>query len=151
MMLLFASVLIVVTGIDAKHRIIPDVINYPGIVIGLLLAVFQIHITLTDSLFGFLAGGGLFFLILIITRGGMGAGDMKFMAFVGTFLGLRDTLLTIFFGSIIGSLYGLLLILLKGAGLKTAVPYGPFLAMGAFIAALYGNELVQMYVNLVLR
>lgn len=151
MMLLFASILVVVTGIDAKHRIIPDVINYPGMVVGVLLAVFQVHISLHDSIFGFLAGGGLFFLILILTRGGMGAGDMKFMAFIGTFLGLRDTLLTIFFGSIIGSVYGLLLMILKGAGLKTAVPYGPFLAMGAFIAALYGNDLVQLYINLALR
>lgn len=151
MMLGFVSVLIVVAGIDAKHRIIPDLINYPGIVVGVILAVFRVHISLTESVVGFLAGGGLFFLILILTRGGMGAGDMKFMAFVGTILGFRDTLLTVFFGSILGSFYGLGLILGKRAGLKTAVPYGPFLAIGGFIAALYGDELVRIYLDFVLR
>lgn len=151
MMLAFVSALIVVTGIDARHRIIPDKINLPGIAIGFMLAIFQVHITFLNALAGFLVGGGLFLLILIITRGGMGAGDMKFMAFVGTFLGIRATLLTIFLGSLIGSFYGLYLVLIKKAGLKTAVPYGPFLAAGAFLAALYGEEIVRLYLQLVLR
>lgn len=147
MMLLFAAALIVVTWIDAKHRIIPDRINLPGMVIGLVLAVFGVHVTFLDAVFGFLVGGGLFFLILILTRGGMGAGDMKFMAFTGTFLGFKMTLIAIFFGSLVGSLYGLGLILGKRAGLKTAVPYGPFLAFGAWVAALYGDEIVRVYLQ----
>ena len=151
LMLLLVSALIVISGIDAKHRIIPDAITYPGMIIGFIAAIFSVHIQVTDAVFGFLAAGGFFFLIALLTRGGIGGGDIKLMAFVGTFLGLKYALLAIFFGSIIGSFYGLGLIALKKAGLKSAVPYGPFLAAGTFISALYGNEIIQWYITHLLR
>ncbi|MCK4259803.1 MAG: prepilin peptidase [Halanaerobiales bacterium] len=149
-MLLFNSALLVVTGIDARHRIIPDSINLPGIVIGLIAAIFTIHISFLNSILGILVGGGIFFLIALITRGGIGGGDIKLMGFIGAFLGVKATLLGIFFGSLIGSIYGVYLIFIRKAGLKTTVPYGPFLATGAFIAALYGDDLVRLYLNWVL-
>ncbi len=113
LMFLFNSALIVVTGIDAKHRIIPDLINLPGIVIGLIVAIFAIHTSFLNAILGMLVGGGLFFLIAVITRGGIGAGDVKLMAFIGAFLGIKETLLGIFLGSLIGSIYGVYLIFLK--------------------------------------
>lgn len=151
LMLLWVSALIVISGIDAKHRIIPDVITIPGMIVGLVAAIFSVHISLLDAVYGLLVGGGLFFLIAVITRGGMGGGDLKLMAFIGSFLGFKYALLTIFFGSAIGSIFGLTLILTKKAGLKSAIPYGPFLAAGGFIAALYGNEIIQWYVQHLMR
>ncbi len=148
---IFSSGLIVIGGIDAKHRLIPDGINLSGIVIGLGSALFLPQITFMDALLGAVIGSGLFLLIAILTRGGMGGGDIKMMAFVGAFLGVKGVLLTIFVGSLFGSFYGLYLMLFKNAHRKTAIPYGPFLALGAFIIALYGDELLNIYFQMILR
>lgn len=144
---LLSSVLIVIAGIDAKHRIIPDVISLPGIILGIVAAIFSIHVSFLNGLMGSLIGGGLFLLIAILTKGGMGGGDVKLMGMLGAFLGVQDILLTTFIGSLIGSFYGFYLILSRKGGRKTAVPYGPFLALGAFISLLYGDELIQLYLH----
>ncbi|AZR73572.1 peptidase A24 [Anoxybacter fermentans] len=147
----FASALIVVSGIDFKHRIIPDIISLPGMVIGILASIFSIQISLLDAVLGILVGGGLFLLIAIFSRGGMGGGDIKLMGFIGAFLGWKGALLTIFFGSLIGSVYGLYLMIFKKVDRKTAIPYGPFLSAGALLFTLYGDALIRFYFQWVLR
>lgn len=148
---IFSSALIVIALIDARHRQIPDLITLPGLVIGLLGALFFQQTTFLDALLGVTVGGGLFFLIAVISRGGMGGGDIKLIAFVGSFLGLSGTLLTIFLGSLFGSLFGIYLIIFQRAHRKTMIAYGPFLAMAAFLTALYADELVKQYLHWVLR
>ncbi|HEY3347798.1 MAG TPA: prepilin peptidase [Nitrospirota bacterium] len=146
-MLLF-SVFVVITFIDLKYQIIPDYITLPGIVFGLAFGPLFFNTGFINSLVGAVAGGGLFFLIAVVSRGGMGGGDIKFIAMVGAFLGWRPVLMTIFFGSLLGALVGAGLLISKKAGRKTPIPFGPFLVAGALISIFFGENILDFYLNI---
>jgi leader peptidase (prepilin peptidase)/N-methyltransferase len=78
----------------------------------------------------------------------MGGGDIKLIAMIGAFLGWRGGLVTIFWSSLIGSIWGAFLMLIKKKGRKDLIPFGPFLCLGAIISLLYGPEMIQWYKNL---
>jgi len=142
------SVFIVVTFIDLEHRIIPDGITLPGIVLGLLLGPLVLKIGFVDSLLGVIVGGGLFFLIAVASRGGMGGGDIKLIAMIGGFIGWKGVLLTIFLGSAFGSAVGIGLMIFKGMHRKTPIPFGPFLVAGAVAAIFWGGGILNWYGSL---
>ncbi len=151
----FLSALIVITFIDLDFQIIPDSITLPGILLGLIASSFifpdpfeYYQITgFMNALIGFITGGGLFFLIALLSRGGMGGGDIKMMAMVGTFLGWKGVLLTTLIGSVAGSLVGIALMVFKGKDRKAKIPFGPFLALGALISLFAGRIILQLYLN----
>ena len=145
---LLCTSLIIIAFIDLEHKIIPDVITLPGIIIGLTLSLTIPHITLINSIKGLLIGGGLFYAIAIISRGGMGGGDIKLIAMVGSFLGWKNVLLTIFLGSLFGSIVGIVLIILKKKNRKDMVPFGPFLSLGAIISIFYGRDLIYLWLTI---
>ena len=140
--------LIIIAFIDLEHKIIPDVITFPGIIIGLAISIAMPHITLLNSFKGFVLGGGLFYAIAIISRGGMGGGDIKLIAMVGSFLGWKNVLLTIFLGSFFGSIAGIALIILKKKNRKDMVPFGPFLSLGAIVSIFFGRELIYLWLTI---
>jgi leader peptidase (prepilin peptidase)/N-methyltransferase len=149
----FVAALIVITVIDLYHQIIPDVISLPGIGVGLLGSLVTPRITFLNSLIGILVGGGSLFLVATVyqwlfKREGMGGGDVKLLAMIGAFLGWESVILTILFSSLIGSITGILLIALKGKNFKYAIPFGPFLSLGAVTALFYGKEIVRWYLFL---
>ena len=149
--LIFAVVafaLIVITAIDLEHKIIPDIITLPGIIFGFAAGAYLTGIL--NSAMGFMIGGGLFYAIAVLSRGGMGGGDIKFIAATGALLGWKKVLLVIFLGSLLGSVIGLLMILLQGKSRKSQIPFGPYLAAGVLIVIFAGDKLVQLYVNMVL-
>jgi leader peptidase (prepilin peptidase) / N-methyltransferase len=78
---------------------------------------------------------------------GLGMGDFKMLAMIGAFLGWRLTLVTLMMASVIGSLVGVLLIVTQRGGMKSALPFGTFLALGAAVAATVGNVLLDWYVG----
>jgi leader peptidase (prepilin peptidase)/N-methyltransferase len=94
---------------------------------------------------GVLLGGGILLLLAVLSRGGMGGGDIKLAAMIGAFLGWQAVLLTIFLSTIGGAVVGISLILLKQKGRKESIPFGPFLALGAFIAMVWGPDLILWY------
>ncbi len=148
----FVAALIVITVIDLYHQIIPDVISIPGIGVGLLGALILPHITFFNSLMGTLLGGGSLFVIAtlyqwLFKREGMGGGDVKLLAMMGAFLGWDAVILTILLSSLIGSLSGILIMALKGKDFKYAIPFGPFLSLGAVIALFYKNEIIFWYLQ----
>ncbi|MEE8483044.1 MAG: prepilin peptidase [Nitrospinota bacterium] len=143
----FASSLVAIAFIDIDHMIIPDVITLPGIVIGLLAAAFVLPVGIKFSFLGLLVGGGLFLLLAIIVPGGMGGGDIKLMGMVGAFLGLKAVLITIFAGSLVGSIVGVIGIVACGKGRKTKIPFGPYLVLGALMALFYESELIDFYLR----
>lgn len=146
---LFALIftLIVITFIDLEHKIIPDVISFPGMTIGLLigiasqyLKIFQwpIATSALDSLLGFLLGGGFFYVIGLVyywmtKRVGLGGGDIKYMAMIGALFGWQSILPIIFAGSLIGSIVGIITMLISGSGRHTQIPFGPWLALGTVL------------------
>ena len=94
---------------------------------------------LTTSALGFAVGGGLFLLVYLISRQGLGGGDVKFMAAAGLYLGFSDTLSAMLSGTILAALTGLALILLKKIGRKDAMPLAPFLYAGILITVFLGG------------
>jgi leader peptidase (prepilin peptidase) / N-methyltransferase len=149
----FVAALIVITVIDLYHQIIPDVISLPGIGVGLLASLIIPQITFLNSLIGILLGGGSLFLVATVyqwlfKREGMGGGDVKLLAMIGAFLGWKSVILTILLSSLIGSVTGIIMMVLKGKDFKYAIPFGPFLSLGAVVALFYGDEIVNWYLYL---
>jgi leader peptidase (prepilin peptidase)/N-methyltransferase len=149
------SALIVITFIDLDFQIIPDAITLPGIVIGFIAGSFLMpdpfmrysRLGFLSSFIGFLAGGGLYYAIAILSKGGMGGGDIKMMAMVGALMGWKSVILTTFLGSFAGAIVGIFLMIFKGKGRKTKIPFGPFLALGVLITLFFGQEILQWYIR----
>jgi len=146
----FVAALIVITVIDLYHQIIPDVISIPGIGVGLLGALIVPYITFFNSLLGILLGGGSLFVVAtlyqwLFKREGMGGGDVKLLAMIGAFLGWESVVLTILLSSLIGSITGMIIMVIKGKDFKYAIPFGPFLSLGAVIALFYKSEIFSWY------
>jgi leader peptidase (prepilin peptidase)/N-methyltransferase len=149
----FMASLIVITVIDLYHQIIPDVISLPGIGIGLFASLILSQLTFLDSLIGVLLGGGSLFVVAtfyhwLFKREGMGGGDVKLLAMIGAFLGWKAVILTIFLSSLIGSITGIIIILAKGKDFKYAIPFGPFLSLGAVFSLFYGEKIILWYLYL---
>jgi leader peptidase (prepilin peptidase)/N-methyltransferase len=143
------SALLVVTFVDLEHQIVPDRITLPGIALGLLLGSTLLPVGWQASFTGALLGGGLFYLIAVVSRGGMGGGDVKLIAMIGAFLGWKGVLLTIFLAALVGSLVGIFLMVFMGKGRKDPIPFGPFLVLGALLTLFWGGELMSLYFALV--
>lgn len=147
---IFTSALIVITFIDLKLRIIPDLISLPGIVAGLLFSFLPGGIGWLDSLVGVLAGGGVLYLVawgylLLTKRDGMGGGDIKLLGMIGAFSGWQSIPFVIFFSAATGALVGITFMLINKKDMKYAIPFGPFLSAAAYVYLLYGRELTQWY------
>ncbi len=153
--LVFVSALIAITFIDLDFQIIPDSITLPGIPLGLLAGVFllpdpmarMMSLGWKASLIGMVVGFGLYYGVAVMSRGGMGGGDIKLMSMVGGVMGWKSVLLATFFGSLAGSVLGLFLMLFRGKGRKTKVPFGPFLALGTVLTLFFGQEVLWWYLN----
>ncbi len=153
--MLFCSAAVVITFIDLDFQIIPDVITLPGTVLALVTGslvlpdVFDRTIPLgpVNSIIGAALGFGLFYFIAVVSKGGMGGGDIKMMAMVGAVVGWKGVLLTTFVASLVGSVVGIGLMVFKGAARKAKVPFGPFLALGFVISILFGQEILIAYLG----
>ncbi len=149
---IFVAALVAITFIDLDHQIIPDVISLPGIPAGFVASFFVPWISWSDSLLGIVLGGGSLYLVaagyeLLTKKEGMGGGDIKLLAMIGAFLGWQAVLPVIFLSSLIGSLVGVPLMLIKKADGRLAIPFGPFLALGAVIYLLWGRALLTWYLS----
>lgn len=139
--------LIAVTFIDLETLLIPDRITLPGIMVGLATYLYPSPREVVGPLVGCLLAGALFYVIAVASRGGMGGGDIKLAAMIGAFLGWQLVLLAIFLGVLAGGVTGLLLLLSGRKGRKDPVPFGPFLALGGLVAALWGRPLLAWYLG----
>lgn len=143
---------LVITFIDIDHRIIPDMITLPGIPLGLAASFGPGLVSPMQALIGILAGGGSLFLVawgyqLITKREGMGGGDIKLLAMIGAFIGWQGVLFTIFVASFTGTLTGIALMFRRAGGMKLAVPFGPFLAVGAIAYLFIGPDVMEWYIR----
>ena len=171
--LVFVSLIVPLVFIDFHHKLLPNAITYPGLVLLIVLRavapdpwiVAHTHrlfgldgaslwaVSLFGSLLGAVVGGGSLWLVReayyrLRHVEGMGLGDVKMMLMVGAFLGWQLTLLTIFIASLLGSLVGVLLISLRGGSMKMQIPFGVFLGPAAIVALFVGQQLIVWYVGM---
>lgn len=169
----FLAVVIILVFVDFHHQILPNVLTLPGTLAGIFLSPFQDQSLFRDtltvnlasafspgnpdrflpwagSIFGAAMSAGLLYLVaftyqLVRKKQGLGMGDVKMMAMVGAFLGWRLALLTVFAGSFIGSIAGVMLIVFRGKNMQTKLPFGTFLGGGAALALFYGIVFISWY------
>jgi len=147
-LIILISALITVSFIDIDKQIIPNEITFSLITNGLILALIFDHISFINSVLGLIIPGGLLLLIALIYKKGMGLGDVKLVAMIGVFIGWKFALLSIFIGALIGSIYGVYMMIKTGMDRKTRIPFGPFISLGAVVMILYGNKLINWYISL---
>lgn len=152
----FFWALVVLTVIDLEHKLLPNKVVYPAFVIGWVGLAVDAALSgdigrLGDAGAGALIFGGFFFVIAYIAPAGMGGGDVKLAFVLGTFLGYAGgvgvVLLGMFMSFLLGGVVGIVLILALGKGRKTAVPFGPFLALGTTAAIFFGDRLLDLYLG----
>ena len=143
----FITVMILITFIDLEQMIIPNRIVLPSALIGLAAAIaldpdmWWVYVVAA-------AGAALFlFLLALVWRGGMGAGDVKMALFMGAVLGAL-VVVALFLAFMLGAVVGVVLMASKRKTRHDAIPFGPYLALGSVIALLFGPELVDWYVSL---
>ena len=170
----FSAIMIVLVFTDLRERILPDVVNYTGLGIGLAISFFTQPtdgtarwianrifafpppapvLSFVDALLGAAVGSALLWLVAeayfrLRHREGMGLGDVKMMLMAGAFLGAKRTLLTIFAGSVLGSVLGLVFILTRRKQSDYELPFGSFLGMAALLVVFFGTPVVNWYLSL---
>ena len=142
----FGTLLLGIAITDARHYIIPDEFTWGGLVLGLLLALGNGVPGFLEALLGAAVGFALLWLVAmagawVFKEEAMGGGDIKMMAMVGSFVGWRGVLLTVFAGAALGSLIFVPLSLKK----KRLVPFGVFLAVGAAVTFVFGDAILAWY------
>jgi leader peptidase (prepilin peptidase)/N-methyltransferase len=141
--------MIVLFAIDLEHHLLPNSITLPGTVVGLLFSFFT-EPGWKSSVAGAAIGGGVLFLIAeayyrVRREEGLGMGDVKMLAMIGAFMGWQLTLVTLMMASLAGSVVGVVVIATRRGGMRYALPFGSFLALGAGIATAVGPSVLAWY------
>jgi leader peptidase (prepilin peptidase)/N-methyltransferase len=145
--LVFATVLVAITLTDLEQRLIPNAILLAGAICGLAIAAPTDPGGLPERAIAAVAAGGLLFGALLAYPRGMGMGDVKLAAVMGLFLG-RSVAPALLVAFAAGAIYGVALMLRHGAAArKSAIPFGPFLALGGVVGLLAGDQLIDAYLD----
>lgn len=147
------SSLLAIFFIDLDHQVIPDVITIPVMLIGLGCSMLPGGIGIKASALGLLVGGGALYFVAILgdwlfKKESMGGGDIKMAAMLGAFVGWQKVLL-IFIASALIGLFTSVILMLFSSKLREnrVVPFGPFLALAAAVAVIYGDKIINFYIN----
>ena len=143
---LFLICLLYHTYTDLKEMLIYDWVNLIILVGGLMHA--YINDMLLEAGLGFGIALVILLVIYFVSRGGLGEGDVKLAPCLGLWLGFEKTLLGLLLAFVLGAVIGLIYMYIKGREFKTAIPFGPFLCLGACISFFFGKELIAFYFSL---
>ncbi|MBN1493876.1 MAG: prepilin peptidase [Candidatus Omnitrophica bacterium] len=148
---LFCS-LVVASVIDLKFKIIPDEITFYGMLVGLLFSFcapqvqFEVdqRLAIADSILGLLCGGAIIYVLAVVgsyifKKEAMGGGDIKLLAMIGAFVGVKYTVIAFLLSPYFAIIFALYYKFVKK---EATIPYGPFLSMGAVAAIFYGDQIV---------
>ena len=145
---ILGSILITVSVIDLKYKIIPDCLNIAVALIGIVFIFYDDSI-ISHRIFGAFIGFALFFAIALATDA-MGGGDIKLITGLGAVFGVEGVLFTVFFSFVIGAVISVILLITKVKSRKDEIPFGPFISAAAMIYIFYGYEIINLYLSLVL-
>ena len=147
------SILIIITLIDLKEMIIPDILVILILVITIVYKIFSYILynkspQFLNSIGGLVLSSLLFSIIILASQGGMGGGDLTLIGSLGFILGTKKIFLTIFLSFILGAIISVFLLITKIKGRKDPIPFGPFIILGFFITVFWGEGLIGWYWNL---
>lgn len=150
--LALTAVLIILTGIDAEHQLLPDNFTLPLLWLGIVVNLFGIHTSLSDSVIGAIAGYLSLWLVyqlfkIVTGKEGMGYGDFKLLGALGAWLGWQMLPLIILLSSLVGALFGLTLMASGKLQRDKPMPFGPFIAAAGWIALIWGQAILEAYQN----
>lgn len=153
--MILTSILILITFIDIDHYIIPDSLILIGSVVAVIINIFGVEVGFIEGIKGSLfIGGGVLVVALIIEfiikKEVIGGGDIKLYWVIGLVLGVKLSLVTLMLSIYIGGLYGVILIIYnkyKKRELNSVIPFGPFIAVAAYISMIYGSKIVEFYIS----
>ncbi|MDZ4722403.1 MAG: prepilin peptidase [candidate division Zixibacteria bacterium] len=154
---LLASALLVIFFIDLDFQIIPDSITIPGMILGMAVSFLPDGIGIIQSAIGLLVGGGALYCIALLgdwlfKKESMGGGDIKMAGMLGSFLGWQKVLFVFIASASIGLVVSLVIMAFSAKMRKERlIPFGPFLALAAMVAILYGDRIVGFYISTILR
>ncbi len=149
----FVILLLAIAFIDLDTYLIPDVLSLSGLALGVLASFLSIRLSWVDSLVGVLIGGGSLYLLAIgyqylRRQDGIGGGDIKLLGMIGAFLGAPGVVLTVVVASMVGTVVGLIAMRRSGEGMKTMLPFGPFLSLGAVAYTFWGEGFLRWYMGM---
>jgi leader peptidase (prepilin peptidase) / N-methyltransferase len=149
--LAFAWAMIALFVIDYQHQILPNVITIPGIVVGILSNILAGPGWIASVVGAVVGAGSLYAIAEIYYRvrheEGLGMGDVKMLGMIGAFLGWKLVLLTLVISSFLGSIVGVFVLVSRKESLKYAMPFGTFLAVGALVASVLGDAILDWYLG----
>jgi leader peptidase (prepilin peptidase)/N-methyltransferase len=138
---LYTTILLLVTVTDLEHRLILNVVMLPSILLALLISFVDPNIAWQIALLGGVCGFGLSYVAALISRGGLGGGDVTLSTFLGLILGFPLILQSLILGVFLGGFTAFLLLITRRVGLRTYIPYGPFLTATGWIMLIWGDKL----------
>lgn len=146
------SILIIISIIDLKTMIIPDSLNISLLFITILYKLLQysfydISPNILNSTLGLIGSSGLFLLIAILSKGSIGGGDIKLIGVLGFILGMKMSILNIFFSFILGAIISIFLLLFEIKERKDPIPFAPFICTAFIIVVLWGNKIINWYID----
>lgn len=149
---IFTVMAVIASGIDLDHMILPDSLTLTGLGLGLLGAVINPERSFWDGLAGAIIGGGVLWAVavaytLLRKEEGMGGGDIKLLAWIGSLAGAMSIPFIIMVSSILGTIVGVILMRSSTKGLKTIIPFGPYLVFGAYVYFFGGDLLAKAYLG----
>ncbi|MGD0152179.1 MAG: prepilin peptidase [Thermacetogeniaceae bacterium] len=142
--LFLAALLVAVSFIDLEHFLIPDCLVLTGVIFGIAAGFIVRDTSFWSALLGAVSCSGFLFLVALISRGGMGMGDVKLALVTGLFLGWPQGLVGLFAGACAGGLLAIILLLTGIKGRKDSIPFGPFIALGTMVALLWGGQILKL-------
>jgi prepilin signal peptidase PulO-like enzyme (type II secretory pathway) len=145
---ILVSVLVLAVMTDLRQKLILDRVTLPVVVMLLIMRMFVGEYSFWFYVIGGMVGFALLLVIAIISKGGMGGGDIKLYAAIGLALGPWLTMMSLVLASFIGAFVGLTLILLGRVQRRDFIPFAPFIWLGTLVAYLYGQELWTWYMNI---
>lgn len=155
-MAFYTCLLIIIFVVDLEQGLILNKVVYPAMVVALILAIFLPQPWITQVKFhgiaNFAIGGGIGFVLLlliaIISRGGIGWGDVKLAALIGLATGFPLVFVALIMGAIIGGLVAVFMLIARKRGRKETIPFGPFLSLATWITLLWGSSILIWYLDL---
>jgi prepilin signal peptidase PulO-like enzyme (type II secretory pathway) len=148
-LLYVSSSLALIFVYDVRHYLIPDSVLLPAIVVAMMYqAVVQLEFFVGNSLWAALGAFSFFAAIFFISKGEwMGFGDAKLAVLLGLILGFPSILLALFLAFFFGAIIGVVTMAYRGKGLKSQMPFAPFLILGTFVSLFWGNQIMDWYLS----